>query len=75
MNNRQCVAALRKAHEILGSQSAIAASVGITQQAVNEVILAGRPAPPKWCIPLERATGGKVTRHQLRPDIYPLEAA
>lgn len=24
-------------------------------------------------IPIEQATGGQVTRHELRPDIYPIE--
>jgi DNA-binding transcriptional regulator YdaS (Cro superfamily) len=28
--------------------------------------------PPERVLAIERATGGKVTRHQLRPDIYPL---
>lgn len=28
----------------------------------------------EYCIPIEKATEGKVTRHQLRPDLYPMEA-
>lgn len=32
------------------------------------------PVPPaEWVIPIERALGGRITRHELRPDIYPVE--
>jgi DNA-binding transcriptional regulator YdaS (Cro superfamily) len=54
-----------------GSQSALAAAIGLKQQSVNDVFRAQRPAPAKWCIALEKATKGAVTRHQLRPDLYP----
>jgi DNA-binding transcriptional regulator YdaS (Cro superfamily) len=30
-------------------------------------------APPLRVLEIERATEGKVTRHQLRPDMYPAE--
>jgi DNA-binding transcriptional regulator YdaS (Cro superfamily) len=66
--------ALMAAKEVLGgTDTALAAVIGITQQSVNDVVRAGRPAPWRWCIPIERATGGKITRHQLRPDVYPPE--
>lgn len=71
MSEAENVTALRQAVELLGSESAVAAAIGKAQQTVNEVLRAGRPAPATWCIPLERATGGQVTRHQLRPDLYP----
>lgn len=29
--------------------------------------------PPEVVIPIESVVGGEVTRHQLRPDIYPVE--
>lgn len=52
----------------------MADAIGIKQQTVSEVIRGGGAAPAKWCIPLEVATGGQVTRHQLRPDLYPVES-
>jgi DNA-binding transcriptional regulator YdaS (Cro superfamily) len=64
---------LLRALELLGTQQAMADAIGIKQQTVSEVIRGGGAAPAKWCIPLEIATGGKVTRHQLRPDLYPIE--
>lgn len=31
-----------------------------------------RPVPIHWCIPIERATNGQVTRKDLRPDDWHL---
>lgn len=33
----------------------------------------GAPLPAEVVIPIEEITDGQVTRHQLRPDIYPIE--
>lgn len=34
------------------------------------------PVPPaEYVLAIEQATGGKVSRHQLRPDLYPLADA
>lgn len=63
---------LLRAYEILKTQQAMADAIGIAQQTVSEVLSSGREAPARWCIPLEIATQGEVTRHQLRPDLYPL---
>ena len=70
--------ALALAVEILGSQSAVARAIGKTQQTVNDVVRTGKRVPAEWCLPLERATAEKgpdkmVSRHQLRPDLYPTE--
>lgn len=67
---------LKQAVAVLGSQQAAAQVIGIKQQSVSDVLRAGRKAPAEWVLPLERATlakGAIVTRHQLRPDLYPLE--
>lgn len=74
MSDLQGMAALHKAIDMLGTQSAAAAAIGIKQQSVSDVVRTGKRVPAEWCIPLERATRGEVTRHQLRPDIYPEEA-
>lgn len=65
--------ALKLAVTILGSQQATAEAIGIKQQSVSDVIRGGRRAPAEWVLPIERATRGKVTRHELRPDLYPLD--
>jgi DNA-binding transcriptional regulator YdaS (Cro superfamily) len=54
----------------LGSQAA-ARCVGVTPQAVSEILRRGKRVPAEWCLRLEQATGGAVTAHDLRPDLYP----
>lgn len=43
----------------------------VTRQAIEQ----WQEVPPKRVIAVEKVSQGKVTRHQLRPDIYPDEAA
>jgi DNA-binding transcriptional regulator YdaS (Cro superfamily) len=47
---------------------------------VNYILNAGKKVPAEWCLAIERATAEKcaelgegepVTRHDLRPDLYP----
>jgi len=54
------------------TQEWLADQLGITQGAVSQWLRRG--VPPGRVIAIERATGGKVTRHELRPDLYPIEA-
>ncbi len=65
------ILALARARDILGNQTALAAAVGVTQPSVNYMLRSGRRVPAEWCLKIEQATGGQVTRHQLRPDLYP----
>lgn len=67
------IPALHRAKDILGGQSAIARAVGVKQPSVHRILHEGKSVPAKWCIPIERATRGKVTRHELRPDLYPID--
>lgn len=61
-------AALRRAIEQAGGASAIGVALGITPQAVGQWTI----CPPLRVRDIERLTG--VSRHELRPDIYPREA-
>lgn len=61
---------LARAIAILGNQTKLAEAVGRKQQSVNEVVRRGSRVPAEWCPLIEKATGGKVTRHQLRPDLF-----
>jgi DNA-binding transcriptional regulator YdaS (Cro superfamily) len=61
--------ALRKAIEIAGSQSSFARIVGVSQAAVWKWLRKRRPLPAERVLSAEAATG--VSRHELRPDIYP----
>lgn len=65
--------ALRVAIDIVGSQRALADAIGITQPSVSEMLARGKRVPAEWCLPVERATDGRITRYQLRPDLYPID--
>lgn len=61
--------AFAKAVEIAGGQAPTARIVEVTQGAVWQRLKAEKPAAAEWVLKLEAATG--VSRHDLRPDIYP----
>lgn len=63
---------LQRAVSIAGGQTALATVLGVRQPHVwNWLNRSGGVVPPEYVIPIERATG--VSRHELRPDIYPIE--
>lgn len=59
--------ALEHALRVVGGPSALAKAVGVSAQAV----CLWRRVPPRRVIAVEAATKGIVSRHRLRPDIYP----
>lgn len=59
--------ALRKAIDAVGSTAKLAAALGLSSQAISQ----WEEVPAHRVLSVERATGGKVTRHELRPDLYP----
>jgi DNA-binding transcriptional regulator YdaS (Cro superfamily) len=54
-----------------GTQAELARRLGVRPMTVSQ--WKERGIPPKWVLPIERATGGQVSRHVMRPDIYPIE--
>lgn len=52
----------------VGSQSALAAILGVTKAAVNQWKGADRMVPLEHCAAIESATGRAVMRWDLRPD-------
>jgi DNA-binding transcriptional regulator YdaS (Cro superfamily) len=68
------IEALKRAiSDHFGNQAAAAKVVGVSQQAISERVRKGGKVPAEWCLPIERETGGKITRHDLRPDLYPID--
>lgn len=70
--------ALNKAITLAGSQEKLADLISkvknapsYTQGAISQWKTGPKRAPAEAVIPIELALGGKVTRHQLRPDLYP----
>lgn len=62
--------ALNAAVDRVGGQSAMARVCGVSQTAVWKW-LQTRRLPPHYVLAVETATG--ISRHHLRPDIYPPE--
>lgn len=52
-----------------GSQKAFANAIGVSQPAVHKW-LRGSRVKPENAISIEKATSGKVTKEQIRPDIF-----
>ncbi len=63
--------ALMAAVEKAGSQSALARMVGCSNTAVWKWVQSSKRMPAEFVLKTEAATG--VSRHCLRPDIYPVE--
>ena len=53
-----------------GSEAKLAAAVGLSQAAINKAKRAGRVSA-ELAVAIDRATGGVIPRHELRPDLYP----
>lgn len=64
---------LRRAIEICGGQSHLAARIGgkVKQAHVWYWLRRSERVPAEYVIAVERATEGAVSRHDLRPDLYP----
>ncbi len=64
--------ALRSAVDHAGTETAFADICGVSQPAVNKWLNITKQLPAEHVLHVEAATG--VSRHYLRPDIYPLES-
>ncbi len=65
---------IEEAIRIVGSQSGLATAIQpkhpkVKQQHVWKWLRAGK-IPAEYVLAIEHATGGKVTRYQLRPDVF-----
>lgn len=65
------VSALQRAIDHAGGQSALARALDVRQQHIWNWLNRQRQVPANRVFDIERATAGAVTRHQLRPDLYP----
>lgn len=63
------VAAFHEAVAIAKTQTAFGRAAGLLQQTVSNLLRRGDLLPPEAVIPTEKAFG--ISRHVLRPDIYP----
>jgi DNA-binding transcriptional regulator YdaS (Cro superfamily) len=63
--------ALQLALDSLGSQSELARICGVSPTAVWKWVQSSKRIPPEYVLRVEAASG--VSRHWLRPDIYPVD--
>lgn len=61
------VTMLEQAIEAAGGAAELGRYLGITSQAISQ----WTRVPADRVIQVERATGGRFTRYDLRPDLYP----
>lgn len=66
---------LERAVDELGSQAALAKALNVKPQHVWNWLNRDKKVPAEQVLAIEAATSGKVTRHELRPDLYPEERA
>lgn len=69
-------AAIRQCGGQAGLARILSAALGlkISQQRIWNAAHRDRSIPAEWCLAIEQATAGQVSRHALRPDLYPEEA-
>lgn len=60
--------AVSRASSIVGSRAELARRIGVSAEAVRKWELGKLPA--ERCLAIEAATGGAVTRAELRPDLF-----
>ena len=65
--------ALVRALEAAGGQAALARAVGVSQPSVWHWVHKSKRVPAEYALAVEGATG--VSRHDLRPDLYPRDEA
>lgn len=62
---------LESAIELCGGQTALAKAIGVQQPHVwNWLNRSHGVVPAEHCIKIEEATGGKISRYDLRPDVF-----
>jgi DNA-binding transcriptional regulator YdaS (Cro superfamily) len=54
-----------------GNMSATARAIGVTPQAVSDKLRNETTIAPEWALKIEAATEGKISRSDLRPDLWP----
>lgn len=61
----------KKALNHFKSQAAIGEIVGKRQSVISYKIVSGHPIPAEWVEPLVVASDGRLSKPDLRPDLWP----
>jgi len=62
---------LKRAVSQKGSQNRLAVAMGCSQAKVSWLLLSADKIKAEDAVAVERATGGQISKHDLRPDIFP----
>lgn len=68
------ICAIQRAAIAVGGQSSLARKLGVKPQAVQRWC-STCTVPANRVLDIERATECAVSRHELRPDLYPIDQA
>lgn len=61
---------IKKAIDVLGSQAELARAIGKSGPFIHGMLHNNKAVPAALCIGIEAASGGAVTRYELRPDVF-----
>jgi DNA-binding transcriptional regulator YdaS (Cro superfamily) len=62
---------VEKVVRLAGGQAELARRCSTSQPRIWQCVHRNQRVPADLVIPFERAVAGQVTRHELRPDLYP----
>jgi DNA-binding transcriptional regulator YdaS (Cro superfamily) len=62
--------AIKHAVIIAGSNAALAQAIDVHESAISLWKTGRRAVPAHYCLKVEEATAGEVTRYDLRPDVF-----
>lgn len=65
--------AIERAVKIAGGYTALAKLLGLFPGTVHHWLWRNQQVSATYALAVEKAVDGQVTRHQLRPDLYPEE--
>ncbi len=66
---------IQRAISLAGSQSKLAEQLDISQQNVSRLMTRAKRVPAELAVAIEKVTEGKVSRSDLRPDLFDERAA
>jgi DNA-binding transcriptional regulator YdaS (Cro superfamily) len=61
---------LEEAVKLAGSQAKLAEKIGLSQQGVSYIMNRSEAVPAEVAVAIDRFTEGKISKRELRPDLF-----